>query len=63
MHLINVINTRQKRERKMIEEITTINIKRGTLERIKALCSRAVKYDEFLNECLDLYEKHGGVTK
>jgi hypothetical protein len=44
----------------MIEELTSINIKRGTLERIKALCSRAVKYDEFLNQCLDLYEKHGG---
>jgi hypothetical protein len=42
---------------KMMEELTSINIKRGTLERLKALCSRALSYDSFLNECLDLYEK------
>lgn len=38
------------------QDQTTINIKRGTLERIKAMCSRATTYDEFLNQCLDLYE-------
>lgn len=42
------------------EEVTTINLKRGTLERIKTLCSRALTYDEFLNKCLDLFEKQGG---
>jgi hypothetical protein len=44
-------------EKEMEEEITTINLKRGTLERLKSLCSRATTYDEFLNKCLDIYEK------
>jgi hypothetical protein len=45
------------------EEITTINLKRGTLERLKALCSRAITYDDFLNKCFDLFEQKGGETE
>lgn len=54
------VKNENNEESKLYEELTSINIKRGTLERLKLLCSRALTYDEFLNKCLDLYEQKGG---
>lgn len=53
----------RQRDKKMSEqELTTINLKRATLERLKSHCSRAITYGEFLNQCLYLFEKQAVKT-
>lgn len=40
-----------------LSDTTTVTIQRTTLERLKHLCTKADRYDDFLNRLLDLFER------